>query len=287
MANFTIPCDQLEDRLAALHQVSLELVQNFSLDSLLQRIIVIAREQTGARYAALGSLDEEGKLERFIPLGMPVLDNEKLKPPVGLGLLGALMNTKETILLEDISSDPRVSGFPAGHLEMKTFLGVPIWQGDRQFGQIYLTDKLDGTLFTYEDQQVIETLAAYAGVAIANARLYNQLTLRDRTLTRRNQNLALLNELASTLASSTIRPSPVSWITCTGRSVRYTCRRRMAKPCSSSSTAGLPSRPSGSGRSIHLVKAWSAVRPKPGSRSLPNCRDRLNASWIPAPSRPI
>jgi two-component system sensor histidine kinase DevS len=112
------------------------------------------------------------------------------------------MQAGAPIRLKKIASHPRSAGFPVGHPHMTTFLGVPIRQGERQLGQIYLTDKLGGVGFTPSDQQVIETLAAYAGIAIANARLYRQLTERDRSLTRRNENLALLNDLASTMASS-------------------------------------------------------------------------------------
>jgi signal transduction histidine kinase len=79
---------------------------------------------------------------------------------------------------------------------------VPIRQGERQLGQIYLTNKIDAPEFSADDEQVIETLAAYAAVAISNARLYKDLRARDSALTRRNENLALLNNLASILASS-------------------------------------------------------------------------------------
>ena len=85
---------------------------------------------------------------------------------------------------------------------MTSFLGVPIRQGEKQLGQIYLTNKLTGAEFTLDDQRVIEMLASYAAVAISNARFYHQITERDRALTRRNENLALINELASVLASS-------------------------------------------------------------------------------------
>jgi signal transduction histidine kinase len=86
---------------------------------------------------------------------------------------------------------------------MTSFLGVPIYQGDRQLGQIYLTNKKNGSEFTSADQQVIETLAAYAAVAISNAQFYRQLTEHDRELAYRNENLALINHMAATLASST------------------------------------------------------------------------------------
>lgn len=195
--------EQLEDRLIALYRASIELVQDTSLESLLERIATLAFAQAGARYAALGVNDEEGKLKKFIPIGMSSETIAKMEhPPVGLGLIGALMSRKESIRLADIKSDPRSSGFPEHHPPMTSFLGVPIYLGDRNLGQIYLTDKVDGTLFSAEDQMLIEMLAAYAAVAIANARMYQGLEQRERVITRRNENLALLNELASTMATS-------------------------------------------------------------------------------------
>jgi signal transduction histidine kinase len=112
------------------------------------------------------------------------------------------MPAQEPIRLADISEDPRSVGFPKNHPKMKSFLGVPIRHGSQQLGQIYLTEKVGAEEFTEDDQLLIEMLAAYAAVAISNARMYKELIQRDRILTRRNENLALLNELASTLATS-------------------------------------------------------------------------------------
>ncbi|MEA4906743.1 MAG: GAF domain-containing sensor histidine kinase [Chloroflexi bacterium] len=200
----TLTREQLEERLAALHRASLELVQDISVESLLERIAMVACEQAGARYAAVGVLDEKGQLERFITVGMQDNEIRRLShPPRGEGLIGALMHTKEPIRVADVTSDERSAGFPKGHPVMTSFLGIPIRQGDNQLGQIYLTNKINAPTFTNDDQQVIETLAAYAAIAISNARLYNQLIQRDRVLTRRNENLGLLNDMATTLASST------------------------------------------------------------------------------------
>lgn len=196
--------EQLEERLAALHRASLELVQDISLESLLERIATVACEQARARYAAVGVLGEEGELAQFITVGMTPDEVKRLAhTPRGLGLIGELMHSSEPIRISDINSDPRRIGFPKHHPPMDSFLGVPIRLGDRPLGQIYLTNKLDAPEFSQDDQQVIETLASYAAVAVANARLYQQLSQRDRILTQRNENLALLNDLASTLASST------------------------------------------------------------------------------------
>jgi len=201
--NTALTREQLEDRLAALHRANLELVQHTDLPFLLGRIAEIAREQVGAQFAALGVLDEHGKLEKFIPVGMSHDEIARMAhPPVGLGLIGQLMHSSQAIRIPNIASDPRSAGFPEHHPPMKSFLGVPLVMGESQVGQIYLTNKLQGSEFTFEDQEVIEMLAAYAATAISNARLYAKLTERDRVLTRRTETLALLNDLASTLASS-------------------------------------------------------------------------------------
>jgi len=203
MSLVSLTREQLEERLAALHQASLELVQDVSLESLLERIAAIARSQAAARYAAVGVLDEQGELENFITLGMQPEEIAKMAhPPVGLGLIGALMRSRDPIRLQHISDDPHSSGFPEHHPPMESFLGVPIRLGERQLGQIYLTEKIGSYEFTLADQLVIETLASYAAVAIANARMLAQLTERDRVLTLRNQNLGLLNTLARTLSTA-------------------------------------------------------------------------------------
>lgn len=196
--------EQLEKRLVALHAASIELVKDISLDSLLERIGTIALELSGAKYAAIGVLDESGALERFIPIGMSHDEMDKIpNPPRGLGLIGALLHSDQTILIPDIQSDPRSIGFPPFHPEMNTFLGVPIHQGEKRLGQIYLGEKKNHQQFNPDDQMIIEMLASYAGAAIVNAHLYRELISRDRVLTRRNENLSLLNQLASTLATST------------------------------------------------------------------------------------
>jgi signal transduction histidine kinase len=195
--------EQLEDRLVALHRASLELVSDLSLETVLERIVTLAREQSGARYAALGVVNDAGELVQFIPVGMTKPEIERIvHPPIGRGLLGAMRDELEPVRIPEISTDPRSVGFPKNHPEMHSFLGVPIVQGERLFGQIYLTDKMDYPEFTREDERVLETLAAYAATAITNARLYEQLVRRDRELQTRNDDLKLLNDVATTLTNS-------------------------------------------------------------------------------------
>jgi two-component system sensor histidine kinase DevS len=193
--------EQIEERLAALHRASLELVGNLSLETVLERIVHLAREQVQARYAALGVLDDEGKLSKFIPIGMQDEQIAMLEhPPLGLGLIGAIQHERRTIRVRSISEDDRSVGFPTNHPPMGSFLGVPILLGERLLGQIYLTNKRTHTEFTSEDERVIETLAAYAAVAINNAGMYEDMLARDQALVQRNADLALLNEMATALA---------------------------------------------------------------------------------------
>lgn len=195
--------EQIEARLVALHQASLELVGDLSLDTLLERIVNLAREQAGARYAALGVQSEKGELERFIHVGMtPEEVRQMPHPPLGRGLIAAIQNERRTIRVPDIGMDERRVGFPANHPPMRSFLGVPILLGNVLLGQIYLTEKEDHFEFTQDDEQVIETLAAYAAVAIHNARLYADLVSRDDALQQRNEDLALLNNVGTTLADA-------------------------------------------------------------------------------------
>ena len=165
--------EQLQERLIALHTASLELVKDVSLDHLLERIAKVACEQSDARYAALGVLDDDGKLVKFITVGMTD-DEIKLMahPPVGKGLIGELMDTETPLRIPIIQDHPRSSGFPAHHPAMTSFLGVPIRAANQQLGQIYLTNKIDAPEFTADDEKIIQMLAAYAAAAIQNARLH-------------------------------------------------------------------------------------------------------------------
>jgi len=195
--------EQLQDRLIALHRASLELVTDVSLDHLLERIATLACEQADARYAALGVLDDTGKLINFISVGMTDDQIKRIAhPPTGHGLIGELMNIEGPLRVPVIQDHPRSVGFPAHHPEMTSFLGVPIRAGDLQLGQIYLTDKLDAPEFTADDEMIIQMLGAYAAAAIQNARLVEQMRERDAVLTRRSEDLIMLNDIASALTSS-------------------------------------------------------------------------------------
>jgi signal transduction histidine kinase len=195
--------EQLQERLIALHKASLALVKDVSLESVLERIAAVAAEQADARYAALGVLDDEGRLVKFITVGMSDKELKRMAhPPKGLGLIGALMNTQENVRVPVLSDHPKSIGFPAHHPVMTSFLGVPIISGDMQLGQIYLTNKIDAEEFTSDDEMIIQMLATYAATAIQNARMVERMKERDLALTRRNVDMSLLDSIASTLTSS-------------------------------------------------------------------------------------
>jgi len=195
--------EQLQERLIALHKASLSLVTDVSLESVLERIAAVAAEQVDARYAALGVMDDEGRLVKFITVGMSDKELKRMAhPPKGLGLIGAMMHASENVRVPVLGDHPQSVGFPSHHPAMFSFLGVPIRTGDRQFGQIYLTNKIDAEEFTSDDEMIIQMLATYAATAIQNARMVEQMKERDLALTRRNVDMSLLNGIASTLTSS-------------------------------------------------------------------------------------
>ncbi|HNO32376.1 MAG TPA: GAF domain-containing sensor histidine kinase, partial [Anaerolineales bacterium] len=147
--------------------------------------------------------DDEGKLQKFIAVGMSDHDIKRIEhPPVGLGLIGELMDTEIPLRVPAIQKHPKSVGFPAHHPHMVSFLGVPIRTSEKQIGQIYLTEKMDANEFSSDDEMIIQMLATYAATAITNARFIEQMKERDLTLTRRNVDMALLNGIASTLTSS-------------------------------------------------------------------------------------
>ncbi|MER8099644.1 GAF domain-containing protein [Kitasatospora sp. NPDC094016] len=152
------------------------------LHATLHRIATGAAELVDARYAALGVI-APGRtgLADFIHVGV---DDETAAEigdlPAGRGILGALIDRPEPLRLADLGADPRSSGFPPQHPEMKTFLGEPIRVRAEVFGNLYLTEKKGGGAFTPEDEQVVHALAAAAGVAIENSRLYEEGRRRER-----------------------------------------------------------------------------------------------------------
>jgi signal transduction histidine kinase len=182
------------DRLQGLVDAGIALSSELSLDDLLQKLVETAAQLTGARYAALGVIDESGtELERFLTTGIDAEAHAAIgELPRGRGILGVLINDATPLRLESIADDPRSVGFPPNHPPMRGFLGVPILLRGRAYGNLYLTEKADGS-FTAEDQELVETLASQAAVAIENARLYEDAT-------NWSAQLEALNEVGTALA---------------------------------------------------------------------------------------
>ncbi|MER5638439.1 GAF domain-containing protein [Kitasatospora sp. NPDC002227] len=170
------------DRMQRLLEAVVSVGAGLDLHATLQRIAYAAAELVDARYAAIGVISPHSDgLSDFIHIGV---DDETAAEigelPTGRGILGVLIDHPEPLRLDDLAADPRSSGFPAHHPPMKSFLGEPIRIRDEVFGNIYLTEKRDGRGFTSEDAQVVHALAAAAGVAIENSRLYEEGLRRER-----------------------------------------------------------------------------------------------------------
>ena len=195
--------NQVDRRLSALVDAGLALAGDLDLDSLLQRIADQSREVIGARYGAVGVVGEDGHLVRFVYSG---IDEETAAQigdlPDGRGVLGALIEQNRPLRLREISDHPRSYGFPPNHPPMHTFLGVPIVVRGHVFGRLYLTEKADRAEFTKDDERLALTFAAQAGVAIENARLYDEVRDRGAELARRVAELSSVERLADLIISS-------------------------------------------------------------------------------------
>jgi signal transduction histidine kinase len=171
------------DRDRRLLDAALVLAAERSRSVVLERILRLASELTGARYAALGVIGPEGGLTDFLTRGLMPEEREAIGPlPKGQGLLGALIADPRPLRLADLHADPRSVGFPPNHPPMVSFLGAPVRARGHVFGNIYLTEKAGGGPFTPEDEETLLLLAAHAGVAIENARLVEAAAARERRL---------------------------------------------------------------------------------------------------------
>lgn len=163
-------------QLAALHETAASIAAELSLDKVLQQIVDAARELADAQYGALGVANASGFFDLFIVSGITAEQIQRMDhPPIGMGLLGAVIKNQESMRLPYLSEDARSIGFPKGHPPMNSFLGVPIIGGGESLGNLYLTNKLAAAEFTAADQELVEMLAVHAAVAIQNARLYQQV----------------------------------------------------------------------------------------------------------------
>jgi len=171
------------DRVYSLLEAVVAVGSSLELEVLLRSIVETAVSLVDARYGAMGVIGEGGRLAEFIPVGLSSTEIEAIHHwPEGKGLLGLLVTDPRPLRLADIKDHPASFGFPPGHPQMKTFLGVPLRIRGEVYGNLYLTEKLGGGQFDTEDEAVLVALAAAAGVAIENARLYDQARRQQRWL---------------------------------------------------------------------------------------------------------
>jgi signal transduction histidine kinase len=185
-----------QERWRLLLDAVVTMAADFSVDELMQRIVRVAADLSGARYAALGVLDEDkpGRLRLFVTHGLNEAEIKEIGPlPTGHGLLGLIIEHPQPLRLHDIAEHPTSYGFPPNHPPMTSFLGVPVRTRDTVFGNLYLTDKTGGGDFTEEDERIVVALAAAAGVAVENARLHEEAHRRESWLTATAEITAVLS----------------------------------------------------------------------------------------------
>ncbi|MFE2511238.1 GAF domain-containing protein [Streptomyces naganishii] len=172
------------DRVHSLLEAVLSVGRELDLEQVLYSIVDAAATLVDARYAALGVIGPDGRrLSAFHTIGVDEDVIKEIGPyPEGHGILGELIRHPEPLRLAKLSEHAASYGFPAHHPPMDSFLGVPIRVRGQVFGNLYLTEKRGGLEFDQEDESVLSTLAVAAGVAIDNARLYEESRLRERWL---------------------------------------------------------------------------------------------------------
>ena len=172
------------DRVNALFEAIIAVGTNLDIEVVLRGIVESAVLLVDARYGAMGVIGDGGQLAEFIPVGLTAEEIGQIHHwPEGRGLLGALISDPRPLRIGDLGAHELSSGFPAGHPPMTSFLGAPIRIRDQVYGNLYLTEKRNGGKFDEEDEAALVALAAAAGVAIENARLYDEARRQQRWLT--------------------------------------------------------------------------------------------------------
>ncbi|MEI4272171.1 GAF domain-containing protein [Klenkia sp. LSe6-5] len=173
-----------QERVQDLLDAFLSVTRGLDLDSTLLRVTEAAADLVDAEFGALGVLDRGGGLGSFVTTGISAEQRAAMDhPPRGEGVLGRLITDPRPLRLDDLRQHPASVGVPAGHPPMRSFLGVPITVRGAVFGNLYMTEKRGGGPFTAEDEAVLTALAGAAGIAVENARLYQEGELRRRWLT--------------------------------------------------------------------------------------------------------
>ncbi len=193
-----------EDRLRRLIEAGRSVVAERELEGVFSRLLDVARELTGARYAAIGVLDDAREnLADFITAGIDPDAHSLIGDlPRGRGVLGLLISNPEPLRMGDVGAHVRSYGFPPGHPAMSSFLGVPILIRSESWGNLYLTDKQDGE-FDEADEEAAVVLASWAAIAVENARLYRETDQRRAELERSVRALEATSEIARAVGGET------------------------------------------------------------------------------------
>ena len=190
--------DPQSQQLRALYEAGLVLAGDLTLDSVLQRVVDLARELAGATYAALGIFRSDGRIQAFITSGISAEERARMGPlPEGRGLLGEMLKTQQPFRVGSIADHPASVGFPRGHPKMTSLLGVPIVYQGRTLGILYLADKKGEPEFSEQDASLLELFAAQAAAAVENARLHMQTQEQAQQLRELyNAGLSLASDLS-------------------------------------------------------------------------------------------
>jgi len=192
-----------EQRLRRLIDVGRGLLSQLDLEAVLDQVLETARELTGARYAAIGILDRDRReLERFITRGIDEDTHRAIGDlPRGRGILGVLIDSPQPLRIPDVGEHPKSYGFPPGHPPMSSFLGVPVLVRGQIWGNLYLTEKAGAGEFDAVDEESVIILAAWAAIAIENARLYEAVAGRRDELEQSARRLEAARAIAEAVGA--------------------------------------------------------------------------------------
>ena len=165
-----------ERQLVALHEAALSVTAALDLPTVLRRVVEESRNVVGTRYGAVAVVTPAGSIEEFVSSG---IDEETVRrlgaPPTGHGLLGLAIAERRPLRIDDVATHPGATGFPPGHPVMHTLLAVPLLYENTVLGSLYLADRTDGQPFDAADQEALARFGAQAAIAVANARLHEEL----------------------------------------------------------------------------------------------------------------
>lgn len=183
--------------LEALHEAALDIYGELALEPVLQKVVEQACSLLGARYGALSVVGEHGRIESFVTSGLSAAERARIGDlPQGHGLLGVPLRQGQRLRLPDLQQDPRSAGFPPHHPPMHSLVAVPIAGSDSFRGNLYLAEKLDGTPFSAEEEEVLARFALKAAIAIDHAHLHRRL----KSLAVSEERLRIAHEMHDGLA---------------------------------------------------------------------------------------